>query len=83
MSEPTPEQIAAFKTLLDKYMVEFAKLPEDIQAKYNEAEAEFVATGKPMTESPDHIRSLELHKECDVNSDGLLDLAEWIEYNKK
>ena len=83
MSEPTPEQIAAFKVLLDKWMVEFAKLPADVQAKYNAEETEFAATGKPMTESPDHIRGLELHKQFDVNNDGMLDLAEWTEFNKK
>jgi hypothetical protein len=30
MSKPTPQQIAAFKPLMDEMMVEFAKLPADV-----------------------------------------------------
>ena len=64
-------------------MLEFQKLPADIQAKYNAEEAEWAKTGKPMSESPDHLRGLAMHKECDVNGDGMLDLAEWTEFNKR
>jgi len=56
---PTPQQIAAFKPLLNEFMVEFAKLPADVQAKYTKEETEWFKTGKSMCESPDHLKSLE------------------------
>ena len=59
MSNPTPQQIAAFKPLMNEFMVEFSKLPADVQAKYTKEETEWAKTGKPMTESPDHLKSLE------------------------
>jgi len=70
--EPTPAQICAFKPLLTAWMKEFEKLPADVQAKYNNVEKEWAATGKPMTESPDHLKGLEFFKACDKSGCGLL-----------
>ena len=77
MSDPTPEQIAAFKPLLDEWMVDFMKLPAEVQEKYNNAETEWAATGKPMTEAPDHLKGIELHAVCDKNGDRTLNQEEW------
>ena len=83
MSNPTPQQIAAFKPLLDEWMVEFAKLPAEVQAKYNASETEWAATGKPMNEAPDHLKALELHAACDKNGDGMLNQEEWHDFSVK
>ena len=80
MTEPSAEAKATFKGLLTEFMAEYEKLPADVKAKMEAAEA---AHGdKPMTEAPDHLKSLELHAKCDVNGDGLLDLSEWREFCK-
>ena len=83
MSDPTPEQIAAFKPLLDEWMAEFMKLPADVQEKYNKSEADWAATGKPMTEAPDHLKGIELHAACDKNGDGMLNEEEWHDFSLK
>jgi hypothetical protein len=62
------EQAVAFKPLLDAYMVEFAKLPANVQAKYNKQEMDWMATGKPMNQSPDHLKGLQVHAACSNGS---------------
>ena len=81
MSEPTADQIAAFRGLFMPYMEAFMKLPADVQEKYNNEEAAYA--GKPKEEMPDYIKSMEIFGEADVNKDGMLDLAEWKDFQKK
>jgi len=73
------EQVACFKPLLDAFMVEFAKLPANVQAKYNKEEMDWMASGKPMNQSPDHIKSLQIHAACS-NGTGILDEMQWHQF---